>query len=52
MKKIILAAIAGAMLLSNVAFATTQTSDENIVKNHTVSSSSQIRLQINDPYGW
>ena len=52
MKKIILVVIAGAMLLSNVAFATTKTSDKNISKSHAVSSTSQFHLQINNPGGW
>jgi hypothetical protein len=52
MKKIILVVIAGAMLLSNVAFATTKTSDKNISKSHAVSSTSQFHLQVNNPGGW
>jgi hypothetical protein len=41
MKKIALSVIAATMLLSNVAFAATKTSDTNTVQNSTVSSATQ-----------
>jgi len=53
MKKIILVAIAGTMLLSNVAFASTKTTHANTSKNSAVSSVSQnnvYHLNTQDPH--
>jgi hypothetical protein len=52
MKKIILAVVATSMLLTNVAFASSQTTSTNNAKNGTMSSTNQIHLQSNDPGGW
>jgi hypothetical protein len=52
MKKIILAVIAGTMLLSNVAFAADKNTNTTTIKNHVVSSASLIHLQVNNPHGW
>jgi len=53
MKKIILAVIAGTMLLSNVAFASTKTTHTNTVKTTTVFSvkqNSMYYLNTTDPH--
>jgi Ni/Co efflux regulator RcnB len=53
MKKIILSLIAMSMLLTNVAFASTETTNMNTAKNSTVSSVNQynvIHLDTQDPH--
>lgn len=53
MKKIILTVIATSMLLSNVAFASTKTTNTNTGKNSTVSSvkqNSMYHLNSTDPH--
>jgi len=52
MKKFILVAIAGVMLLSNVAFASTKTTNVTNDKSYTVPSSATISLQSENPGGW
>lgn len=52
MKKIILAAIAAVMLLSNVAFASTKTTNVTNGKSYTVTSSAPITIQSQNPVGW
>lgn len=53
MKKVILTVIATSMLLSNVAFASTKTTNANTGKNSTVSSikqNSMYHLNSTDPH--
>lgn len=53
MKKIILAVLAGTMLLSNVAFASTKTTDVNSNETKSVSTVDQynvIHVDTTDPY--
>ena len=52
MKKIILSAIAAVMLLSNVTFASTKTTNETNDKSYTVPSSATISVQSQNPGGW